>query len=155
MKIKNNKGITMVILVFTVIILAVLASTVTIASRDSIEFTKKTRFISELKVIREKANIIKKEMAIGSSTYDGIGQAVSSSGNSAEIENAFVGAHVTSDGEKENYKFFNIVDLNALGIYDINQRVLINFDNLNVISVDGLEINKQKYYTIESVEETI
>lgn len=150
---KNESGITLVVLAITVVVLAILASSVAIVSVSTIDYTKENKFIAEMKLIRERVNIVNKEVALGSMAYSSIGRNIStlSSDEKASVQTAFSGAGVNSS-EQANYKYFNMQDLKSLGIYDIEQRVLIDFTNLNVISVDGITVNNVTYYTIEAVE---
>ena len=151
--VKSENGITLATLAVTVMVLAILASTVVFISTSTIEYTRENKFIAELKIIKEIANIISKEIAIGSMAYNSAGSNIDSV--SSEIKPLIVVAFAEEgvNGEEQvNYKYFSDLDLKKLGIYDIQQNVLINFSTLDVISVNGIKIGNNTYHTIESVE---
>ncbi|MCI8412163.1 MAG: hypothetical protein HFJ40_07060 [Clostridia bacterium] len=57
-KIKNNKGITLITLVVTVIVIGILASVATYSGIEVINSSKLTRFTTEMKLIQTKVNEI-------------------------------------------------------------------------------------------------
>lgn len=149
----NNKGITLVALVATVIILGILASLAAVATIETIDYTKENKFIAELKAIREKANIINKEVAVGSYTYNNIGKDISAlpTDTKNRIQNIFKQCGISTEAQA-NYKYFDMPELEKIGIYNINHNVLIDFNNVDIISVDGFEKNKIVYYTVEEIQ---
>ena len=153
---KENKGITLIALIITVILLAILAGTSTFSAIATINYTQQNMFIAELKIISEKVNIAKKEIAIGSTTYDNVGKNIDSISpqDKINVQKAFLACGV-SNVEQEKFKFFDETELKKIGIYDITQNVLINFESSDIISVEGIIINDNTYYTIESVQEVM
>ena len=149
----NNKGITLVALIATVIVLGILAGVAGVATIETIEYTKENKFIAELKAIREKANIINKEIAVGSYSYNNIGRDISTlpADTKNRIENIFRQCGINEEAQ-ENYKYFDITELEKIGIYNINHNVLIDFNNVDIISVDGFAKNQVVYYTVEEIQ---
>ena len=150
---RSRSGITLVSLIITVTVMAILASSIVIVSLNSIDYTGENKFIAEIKIIKERVNIVNKETAIGSIAYSDVGRKISDL-TETEKEKAQVAfsAEGVSSEEQANYRYFNMADLKKLGIYDIELSVLINFENLKIISVDGISINDKTYYTVESLE---
>lgn len=70
---KNNSGITLVVLIVAVIVMTIIASITISASLTIVDYTEQNQFVAEIKIIREKVNIINKEIAIGSAAYDNVG----------------------------------------------------------------------------------
>jgi Tfp pilus assembly protein PilE len=55
---KSEKGITLVTLAVTIIIMLIIASVTITAGMDSVKNSKKTAYITELEMIQEKVNTI-------------------------------------------------------------------------------------------------
>ena len=53
---KNNKGITLIALVITIIILLILTSIVTVTSMDTYEFANMTKFVAEMQLIQKEVD---------------------------------------------------------------------------------------------------
>ena len=54
----NNRGITIVALIITVIVMLILVGVATYAGLDSLELSKRTAFLSEMQLIQGKINVI-------------------------------------------------------------------------------------------------
>lgn len=77
---KNEKGITIITLVITIVIMLILAGIVTNSGMKSIETAKKTAFISEMEMIQAKVNTIYEERKQNSENleyYNNLGQDLS------------------------------------------------------------------------------
>ena len=61
---KSQKGITLVSLVVTIVIMAILAGVATYTGMESIQETKRTTFISELEMIQAKVNTIYEKIKV-------------------------------------------------------------------------------------------
>ena len=59
---ENNKGITLVALAITILVLAILSVTVIFNGGNSIQLSKKQQFISELEMVQARVNIIYEKM---------------------------------------------------------------------------------------------
>lgn len=151
---KNENGITLVILAVTIIILGIIASLVVVSSLESIDYTKETAFISEMKLIREKVNIANKEIDIGSTAYENLGKEITtlSPEQKTTIYNLFTQYNIAT-AEQSKYKYFEPSDLEKLGIYNTSNIVVINFSNLDIISITGVKLDGNTYHTVKEVEE--
>ena len=58
---KNNKGITLVALVITIVVILILASVATYSGIDAIKSSEFTRFSAELKIMQTQVNSIYQE----------------------------------------------------------------------------------------------
>lgn len=153
---KNNKGITIIALVITVIVLAILAGILVVSSIQTVDYTKENKFIAELKVIREKVNIASKEISLGSTVYNDVGKDINtlSTDMRTNILNIFTKCGISAE-QQANYKYFDTTELEKLGIYNIEHNVLIDLNNVDIISVDGITINGIIYYTAEKLQTII
>ena len=75
---KDSKGITLTSLIITVIILIILTGVTTFFGTEVIDYTEENKFVTELKIIQEKVNIINEEISLGSTTYNNVGKTISS-----------------------------------------------------------------------------
>lgn len=150
---KTNKGVTLIALIITVIILSILASIIVVTSTQSIDYTKENKFIAEIKVIREKVNIINKEISLGSYAYDDIGKDISTLSTELKttIQHVFNKCGV-QEAYQSNYKYFDFIELEKIGVYNFSNNVLIDFNSMDIISIEGVTKNGITYHTIRDLE---
>ena len=146
MRIKNNNGVTLVSLVIIIIVLLILASIAGYNGYESIQNSKKTAFTTELQMIQAKVNNYHEK---GYDVYKDLGQIITTE-NVSNIKKAKLEASVgvTID---ENYKFFDSSEYADIDIYGVNSKTLINFETKQVISIDGINIDGEYYYTLEQL----
>lgn len=143
----NQKGITLITLVITIIILIIITGVVTYSGLESINISQKTAFISELEMIQAKVNVIYEERKASLEKieyYNTIGQ---------DISNLDLDGLTESLGEtsKEGFRLFKPTDLDKLGLDNINQEILINYDTREVVSLNGFEIEGIRYYKLSDI----
>lgn len=143
----NQKGITLITLVITIIILIIITGVVTYSGLESINISQKTAFISELEMIQAKVNVIYEERKASLEKieyYNTIGQ---------DISNLDLDGLTESLGEtsKEGFRLFKQTDLDKLGLDNINQEILINYDTREVVSLNGFEIEGIRYYNLSDI----
>jgi len=154
--IRNKSGITMVFLVITLVILVILATSVVTIMKQNINDTKIYSFITELEIIERKMNVINKEIALGSTAYESIGtkyediETVYDEEVREKIEGILSQNGIT---DYSNYRYLCAKDgdLLKLGLKNIEQDVIISYDNSIVYSYDGLLLDGKVYYSIEEV----
>ncbi|MCL2859674.1 MAG: hypothetical protein FWF46_03735 [Oscillospiraceae bacterium] len=158
---KEQKGITLIILVVTIILLLILMSISIPFSRKVIDDTKLNQFSSELQVIQKKLGVIADEISMGSNAYDKIGLKIVdpastdfqnlSSNNQTTVTEAWQilqdpNLNISSD-EMDNFVLLTADDLNTIGISKINQSVLVNYSTQQVVSFTGITVGGVTYYT--------
>lgn len=144
---KNQKGITLITLAITIIVMLIIAGTATIASLDSVRNAKKSSFITELEMIGAKVDIIyqkRKQNEDDKKYYDSLGQDISVLEQS-KLETILNGT------PKEGYRYFSKEDLKKLDLDDVSQDVIINYDTRDVISVTGIGIDGIVYYRLSDI----
>lgn len=144
---KNQKGITLITLVITIIIMIILAGVVIYNGMESINTSRKLAFISELEMIQAKVNVIyeeRKESNEKTEYYNLIGQDISN------VDKVHLN-EVLGQTNKDGFKYFNSSDLKKLDLDNINQEVLINYDTREIISLTGIEIEGVKYYKLKDI----
>lgn len=140
----SEKGITLLSLVITIIVLIIITGITISASTDSIKSAKRTAFITELEMIQEKVNTIYEKRKLNEEDityYNSLGQDISKVGAS-KLTQILKGT--SSDG----YLYFSKEDLKKLDLDNISQDVIINFNTRDVISITGIEIDGNTYYKL-------
>ncbi|MBO5479270.1 MAG: hypothetical protein J6A04_06265 [Clostridia bacterium] len=144
---KKEKGITLVSLAITIIVMIIIAGTVTTTGIESVRNAKRTTFITELEMIQEKVNTIyeKRQLNEENATYyDTLGKDLSL------VEQSRL--NIVLDGkEKKGYRYFSREDLKQLDLDNITQDVIINFDTRDVASVTGAKIDGKLCYRLTNI----
>ena len=151
---KNQRGITLVALLITIIVLIILAS---ITVETGIESTNKTRlqaFYTKLEIIHKKVD----EIASTNESY------IDSNGNVVYMKQ--IGKELTSSQREslqkiiqsenlrvqvESFKYFTKQDLNdMLELLDIDYNVFIDFEHRIVVVENGVKIGNETYYVLKN-----
>lgn len=151
---KLKRGITVTMMVITVIILLILASTITISVYSGINYSKLSSWKSEIVNIQ---NVVKEKLNESSIIDEYILGSISVSKDSipnVEFTNQFSGETVDSD----NNVILYALDLGKLGITDTmygnyttsTDVYAISKETNKVYYVQGLELGNDTYYTITS-----
>ena len=147
-KFYKNSGITMVALVITIVLMAMLASVTVTVSRDSLIETKKYNFVSELEIIQQKILVVNKEIELGSNTYENIGTKYDDLDDTKKQRvREILGQNGISNYSK--YIYMSKEDLEEIGLKNNSQDVIISRENSIVYSYNGIEIKGNMCYSIE------
>lgn len=144
---KYQKGITLITLVITIIIMFILTGVVTYSGIEAVNSAKKTAFISELEMIQAKVNVIYEERKTNSEKveyYNSIGQDISNVDSERLTE-------ILGETNKEGFLYFKPKDLEKLDLDNISGEVLINYDTREVVSLTGIEIDGVMYYKLKDI----
>lgn len=144
---QKESGITLITLVVTIIVLIFLAGIATSSGINTIRGANKTAFISELEMIQAKVNSIYEK--INSSSDDA--QYYNSIGQPLSVVQTDKLSEVFKDTSQDGFKYYGSADLEKLGLDDIKQEVLINFNTREVISLTGFEIDGVTYYKLKDI----
>lgn len=139
-----EKGITLISLVITIVVLAIITGIAVSSSTDSIKSAKRTAIITELEMIQEKVNTIYEKRKLNEEDiayYNSLGQDIT------RVEEAKL-TQILKGQSKEGYLYFSREDLKKLDLDNISQDVIINFNTRDVISVTGIEIEGNTYYKL-------
>lgn len=147
-KFREKNGVTMVALIITVVLLAILASVTVSVSKDSLIETKKYNFVSELEIIQQKILVINKEIELGSTTYDEIGTKYDDlEDTKKQMVREILGKNGITNYSK--YIYMSVEDLSKIGLKNSKQDVIISRENSIVYSYDGVNLNGTMCYSIE------
>lgn len=154
---KNEKGITLVALILTVVILLILAGVGATTGINQLNNIKLKSFYSKLEIAQEAVEKI-------SSTNESY---INSSGNKTYIRDS--GAEPT-EGQIEiiktalninningyNFKYFTAAEVESiLNVSGVDMNLLIDFDKNIVISADGEEVDGKMYYVLKNKKYTV
>ena len=144
---RNEKGITMITLVITIMVLAVLASVATYSGITVIQTSKLTAFTTELKIMQTEVNAIYENES--EENYNSYGkEIVGSIQNQAD--------KVFQKGESgitnyEGYKYWDSNTIKEKGIEGLEHTFFVNIEKRSVVSYEGLEYDGKTYYTLEQL----
>lgn len=139
----QEKGVTMVALVITIVLLLILLSITVNSGMPTIEFSKFNQFKNELKVLQTKVN----ELNQNNETEIGIKELTQEQKDkiTLNIENA-------DETIISGFRYCNKTYIqNQLGLQSVERDYLINIENRYVISVDGFEYEGTTYYMINQL----
>ena len=151
---KKDKGITIISLVITVIILVVLGS---IATYSGVSTVKESHFyngVQQMKIMQSKVNEWYEQKKDGNTTEWDKGQKMNEISNLDQCTKAFYSVKQSGNpGKIEKYRYFSKDCItNDLSIDGITYDFMINVENRYVILVDGIERDNKTYYYLGEID---
>lgn len=143
---KDNKAITLVALIITIVILLILASVITYSVADSMKSAKVTEFISKMQLIQQKVDSFVEGKTTEEINNLNIGNKNLTSAQTQVVQTAKNNTEIT--GATSDFIYFNkqeIVD--EFDVEDIDDEYIINFKTREIVSVNGVEYKDNIYYT--------
>lgn len=148
-KAKKNKGITLISLILTVIIMLIISSVGVYVGMSNVKHSRLVKFVSYMQIIQKKVDLV-----VSENNYNELGMAVKGHEKQNEIQDIISEANLNgevSTTDMQEYRYFNKQALlNQLGL-DITEKeemeIVINFNTREVISLNGIEYNSKMYYT--------
>lgn len=150
---KKEKGITLIALVLTVMILSILVGIATYTGIDTIKSSKFTRFETELKMMQTKVNEWYEEYKNGDNTYLTLGQEISANSDVEDQSNRVFTSNASGITDKEGYRYFSIETLKTLGIEGIEKPYFINIEKRMVVRYEGFSYEGKMYYSLNDIED--
>lgn len=143
---KDNKGITLVALITTVILMLILVSVTTYSGINSYKNAQVTKFVTQMQLLQAKVDDL-----ISSKTSEELNSMNLQSPTTQEQQNAitlaFNNEEVTSNTVNE-YKVFTKEDvLNILDVEDVQNDIMVNFATREIVSLVGIEYEGETHYT--------
>ena len=142
---KDNKGITIISLIITIIIMSILISVTTYSGIDSYKNAKVTNFVAQMQLIQSKVDGL-----VGSKTIEEINsmglKEITTEEQRNAINSAYNNGEITTN-DISKYKLFTTTDLlDIFDIDDIENDIMINFETREVVSVKGVKHEGTTYY---------
>ena len=160
---KKEKGITLIALVITVVVLLILASVSIQYGTETIENTRLQGFYMQLEIIQKRVDVISSTNESYSTNINGVETTIElkESGNNLTSEQIEFLQNVLEQGEitittANNFKYFTIQDLEEkLDLHNMEYNVFIDFENRIVVAENGIDIEGKKYYILKNERYTI
>lgn len=142
---KDNKGITLVALIITVILMLILTSVTTYTGVNTYRNMQVTKFITQMKLIQGKVDELKNSNTVD--RLNTMGEAVPADKQTI-ITTANTRGEITSS-DISSYRYFSSENLKQqLDLEDgIDSEIMINFTTREVVSTVGIEYESKRYYT--------
>ena len=138
----SNKGITLMMLIITIIVLAILTTVTVSVGSGTLKDMQVQAYVAKMNMVQSRVNVISQKVQEGDTSYDNIGTEISalSETNKNKVANILNG--VSSDG----FKFYNQTDLKELGVEKIDEDVIINLNTRRIYSMVGIKYEGTTYY---------
>lgn len=148
---KNNRGITLIAMIVTVIILGIIAGTIVMVTTSTYEGSNIIQFDSYMKTIQKKVDLILEE----GTDYMQMGKTLGSEEKSKlqtildlDTQNLIE----TNNVNNSKLRYFDSNDIyNFFELSDINDEIVVNFENREIISLKGIEKNETMHYVIKGL----
>ena len=145
----ERKGITLVSLAITIVVLIILASIGTSAGIDVIKQAKLNAFTTELEVMQVKVNELYDEYSSGNNEVLDYGKDLSLSGGQADKVLTSSVSGITDN--KADYRYYDKTTIDALKLEGIDSEFFVNVKTRSVVSYNGMEYEGVTYYTLEQL----
>lgn len=142
---KENKGITLVALIITIVLMLILTSVTTYTGFETFRNMQVTKFVTQMQLIQGKVDELKESKAIEELLV--MGEPVPSNKETI-ITTASSKGEITGN-DTRLYRYFSSEDLKQeLHLEDgIDGDIMINFATREIVSTIGIEYEDEKYYT--------
>ena len=160
---KNEKGITMIVLIITAAIMTILATAIVYTGNDSIQGVKLKNFNYELQQVQGKVDTIYEKIQLGQDEYKVLGSNITESNKAMQTLITTKGIDYQNIAEENRDKYYYNATTTKYRYLNGNEAkekldissspgdLIINFETREVISVDGYEYKGKTIYTAESM----
>lgn len=145
---KDNKGITLIALILTIILMLILASVTTYTGIDTYRNSKVNKFVTDMQLIQAKVDDLVATKMVDELQL--LGEDILSIPNATSVvqKASSNGEIVANDVNTNLFRYFSKENLlDELDIENVNSEIIINFTNREVISLEGVEYRGSTYYT--------
>ena len=152
--VKNSKGVTLIALVTTIIVLLILASVATYSGIEIVNSSKLTTFTTEMKIMQTQVNGLYDQWKKDEINKDAIGKDLKYNTEVEEQANQVLVEELgieNSVDDIEGYRYYDQETIQELGIEGIEQEFFINIEKREVVSYKGLKYEGDMYYTLNQL----
>ena len=143
---KNNKGITLITVIITVVLLAIMAGLVITYGVDTFQNSKVVKFETNMKTLQKKVDLSLEE----GTDYTTLGSALTSEQQAklqTILDNDSNNYIETDDATKTTLRYFSSSDIEEdFDVKKIDDEIVVNFANREVISLNGVEKDDVMHY---------
>lgn len=146
----NNKGITIVVLVITVVVMLILSGIVIYSGMDVLKDAKIQNFTASINQI--ESAIDTEYFRYQNNSIDILpGEKITTSNTLNSEISSLIGSKLTNDNLTAYY-YLNADAINSLELSNVEpMRYIVNYSTGEVIDTKGVEIDGNTYYTIDSL----
>lgn len=144
LKFKNEKGITLIALILTILLMLIIIGISVNTGMESYQKTEMEGFYTQLDIVQKKVDYI----ATTNERYDMLGESLNTNqiyklSQILEKEGSNLGLEVS------NFKYFTREDVERLlGLSDIKYNVFVDFKTRTIIAEEGITINGETYHIL-------
>lgn len=153
---KNEKGITLISLVITIILMMILIAVGAYIGIETYENMRVQAFITKMKTLQEavdrfcdeysiqEINTMGQNFSSAPSDAQEVLSSVITEGEAGNLNSWFA---LAGDNGSANYRYFSISDISSiLGIKDFDTGIFVNPKTRNVIAIEGVTYEGKRYY---------
>lgn len=147
---KNNKGVTLIALVVTIIVLLIIVSVGAYSGIATIEGSKAITFSMELKMLQEQVELLNIKAKKDNSIYN-LGTSIASITDTDlknQLESILNELGIT---DYDGYRYFTQKQILDLGLEGVEQDVVLNIAKKEVISITGFNKSGTIYRTLKQM----
>lgn len=156
---KNNKGITLVVLVVTIIVTIIIAAIAVTSGLDTAEKSRYFGAVAELKLMQSEVNSMYQKYRDGDESYLAKGSEITASLKTAdnesvqELSTAVFNDLEIANENRSKYRYFSSDYLkNEMKIDGVKDDFLINVQDRDVALLVGVDYRGVTYYSLSQVE---
>lgn len=149
---KNQKGVTLISLIITIILIMILTSVGIFTGFETYENMRAQAFVAKMKTVQEALDKLCEKYTIDEINNMGVDFASAPTEgkqilNNIIQENVNLKSWSAIDSINGNYRYFDINSINTiLGIKDFDTAIWINPTSRNIIAIEGVEYENIIYY---------
>ena len=145
-KTKDNKAITLIALVITIIIMLILASVTTYTGLNTYRISRINKFVAQMQLLQAKVDDLVNSKTTEELKNMGL-QSVTTQEQINAITNAFKQDEITT-ADTSKYKVFTSDKiLEILHVEYVENDIIVNFETREIVDVIGIEYEGVTYYT--------
>lgn len=147
----NQKGITIISLIITIIVMLILASITIYTGNNVIKQAKLQTINTNMMLIQVKVKTIAEQAKFNKDTSNYSGNVLTNVSNNKKIEELVNNGLIDDKGK---YYLLSSGDLYNMGLQkiDIEDGYVVNYDTEEVIYVKGFEYDKTTYYKLSDMK---
>lgn len=151
----NSKGVTLIALIVTVVVLIILASITIYSGAQTVKSSKFTAFSVELKIMQTQVNDWYQKYTTNGTVGDKTGEDILTLGTDIstvqeQADKVFT-AEESGITDKSGYRYFSSDLLKQLGVEGVTEDFFINIAKRSVVDYEGFEYDGKTYYTVDSL----
>ena len=138
----SNKGITLMMLIITIIVLSILTAVTTSVGTGTYKDIQVQVYVAKMNMVQSRVNVISQKIENGDTSYDNVGTEISALSQKDKNKVNTILNGISSDG----FKLYNEADLKELGVEKIDEDVIINLNTRIIYSLVGIKYEGVTYY---------